>query len=53
MIDYSKDPICNKIIFFIYDPNKRIDNKYAFEDGLGNKCDVDDKSVEIITIIKN
>lgn len=51
IISYSKQSNCNKIIFFVYDPKKCIDNEHAFKDGLGQKIKIEDKEVEIITLV--
>ncbi len=53
IISYGKQDTCNKIIFFIYDPNKCIANQYAFSVGLGDKFSDGQKNVEIITKIIN
>lgn len=51
MVSYTQQAGCTKIIFFIYDPEKCIDNEYAFRNGLGNKFTHDSKEVDIHTII--
>lgn len=51
--NYGKQEGCQKIIFFIYDPEKCIDNQYAFKNGIGNNCSFEEKSIEIITLIFN
>ncbi len=50
---YGKQEGCQKIIFFIYDPNKCIDNQYAYKTGLGTTQNIDGKDVEIISLIFN
>jgi hypothetical protein len=44
---------CNKIIFFIYDPKKCIDNSYAFRAELEKARTVEGRDVEVITLILN
>ncbi len=44
---------CGKIIFFIYDPQKCIDNSYAFRTELERKRTVEGREVEVITLIMN
>lgn len=53
IVSYSSQENCKKIIFFIYDPNKTIDNVYAFENSLGKTISKDGKHVEVTVIIKN
>jgi hypothetical protein len=44
---------CNKIVFFIYDPKKCIDNSYAFKAELEKARTVEGREVEVITLILN
>ena len=53
IISYAKQPNCNTIIFFVYDPNKNIDNKDNFSKGLGDKFSDGEKSCTIHTLIIN
>jgi hypothetical protein len=50
---YGKQENCQKIIFFVYDSFKCIDNQYAFKSGIGTSHISDGKEVEIITLIFN
>ncbi len=50
---YGKQAECQKIVFFVYDPQKCIDNQYAFKSGLGNNHVIDGKNIEVITLIFN
>jgi hypothetical protein len=51
MVSYSKQLNCQKIIFLIYDPDKYIDNEYAFKNGLGTKIGDENKEVDIYTLV--
>ena len=44
---------CSKIIFFIYDPKKCIDNSYAFKVELEKARTVEGREIEVITLILN
>jgi len=50
---YGPQENCQKIVFFIYDPNKCIDNQFAFKTSLERNRTVDGKDVEVITLILN
>jgi hypothetical protein len=50
---YGKQDSCQKIIFFIYNAEKCIDNQYAFKTGIGITHSLDGKEIEIITLIFN
>ncbi len=51
IISYSKQPNCQKIIFFVYDPNRCIDNEHAFKGGLDSKIVEENKTIEIYTLV--
>lgn len=50
---YGKQDSCQKIIFFVYDPEKCIDNQYAYKAGTGGMHTFDGKEVEVLTLIFN
>ena len=51
--NYGAQDNCYKIIFFIYDPNKCIDNQHAFKASLEKSRMIDNKEIEVITLIIN
>lgn len=50
---YGIQENCYKIIFFIYDPNKCIDNQFAFKASLERNRVIEGKEIEVITLIVN
>ncbi|GEM_PF-4421347 len=50
---YGSQPDCFKIVFFIYDPNKCIDNQFSFRASLEKNRSVEGKEIEVITLILN
>lgn len=55
-LDISKYGIqenCYKIIFFVYDPHKCVDNQFAFKAALERNRTIENKEIEVITLIIN
>lgn len=50
---YGAQQNCYKIVFFIYDPNKCIDNQFAFKGSLERNRSLDGKEIEVITLVIN
>lgn len=50
---YGSQENCHKIVFFVYDPHKCIDNQFSFKASLEKNRTVDGKEVEVITLIVN
>lgn len=50
---YGTQENCYKIVFFVYDPNKFIDNKFSFKASLEKNRSIEGKEIEVITLIVN
>lgn len=50
---YGIQENCQKIVFFVYDPNKCIDNQFAFKASLEKNRSIEGKDIEVITLIIN
>lgn len=50
---YGSQPDCFKIVFFVYDPNKCIDNQFSFRSALNKSRTIEGKELEVLTLIIN
>lgn len=56
MLDIQKYGVqenCYKIIFFVYDPNKCIDNQFSFKASLERSQSIEGKEIDVIALIVN
>ncbi len=50
---YGTQDNCYKIVFFIYDPHKCVDNQFSFKTALERNRSIEGKEIEVITLIIN
>lgn len=50
---YGTQDNCYKIVFFIYDPHKCVDNQFSFKAALERNRSIEGKEIEVITLIIN